>query len=1099
MRKNYIQTRLENWKVITLVFFLFMICVSNAQSIVYSQNIVSESNVDNSVNASDQNQSTYAVVRASTGIAVGIGSYSGHLELEFPTTLPANTTTYVKVEAEDNLFDVLLGGSLGNLLSDVLGIVIIGNQEFTIQAKLNNTVVQTGNSQIVNDFANPNLKVVVNALGEHFIAITPNSDYNRIRLTNRVGSLLGLNNVKQLKVYGAYYIDQADECGRPSYTSFEGSGITLDLINLAGAGVTNPEHVIDSDLNSYSELSLGVLSVAASIEQVVYFEGLSNSNDVFNIRLKVDSSLLALGVANNINITAYNGANIANTISLNSLLNLDLLTLMQNNQTVTIPYTPGMPVDRIAVRYSSLLNTTLFQKLDLFDIERVPASPTIDANSQNLAICSGNTANLIAYSDPNTLQLYWYDVHSGGTPIAMLNSGETFTTPVLTTTTSFYVAAKNPNCSQESQRVEVVVNVNPTPTATDINVSGNENAICAIDVVSLTPSSAITGTYNWYFNANATNEITNGLVVGNITYTIDSNGVLIINGLTTNDSPATYYLSITDSNTSCSNASGDLKEVIITITDELTPTTANTTQEFCTSQNTTITDLQVNESPINWYTTPTGGSPLDPSTTLIDGMYYASLIGSNCESSIRLEITVSISDEQTPTTTNATQDFCASQSATISDLQVNESPINWYTTPTGGSPLDPSTALIDGIYYASLVGNTCESSIRLEIIVSISDEQTPTTTNLTQEFCISQNATIADLQVNESPINWYATATGGTPLDPNTLLVTNTNYYAALVGSSCESSIRLEVTAIINSDSQASLSGDFNNVCFSNEYTYTTENNMSNYQWSVTGGTISAGGDSASNFVTVNWNQSSTGNINVSYSNPSLCNGTASFSQDITINTCSDITISKVANNSQAAVGETVVFTITVNNNGSSNINDIEVLENLPSGYAYISNTTSIGSYNVSTGIWSINSLLANESAILEVTVTINATGNYTNTASIINSDPIDTDLNNNNATAEVAVSCLIVYNEFSPNNDGQNEHFIIDCIENYPNNKLEIYNRYGNIVYETVSYNNTWNGVANVSDIVNKGEVLPVGTYFYSLKIDELNMTRSGWLYIAK
>ncbi|WP_130733915.1 gliding motility-associated C-terminal domain-containing protein [Flavobacterium sp. J27] len=1024
MKKNYIQTSLEKWTFIPLFLFLFSISVSNAQSVIYAQNIVSESNVDNSANAIDQNQSTFAVVRASTGIAVGIGSYSGHIELEFPTTLHANTTTFVKVEAEDNLFDVLLGGSLGNLLSDVLGIVIIGNQEFTIQAKLDNTVIQTGNSQIVNDFASPNLKVVINAAGEHFIAITPNADYNRIRLTNRVGSLLGLNNVKELHVYGAFYMDETSECGRPLYTSYDGNGLNLDLINLAGAGVDNPEYAIDTDINSYSELSLGVLSVAASIEQVVYFGGLSNTNDVFNIRLRVDPSLLAIGVANNINITAYDGTTVASSINLNSLLNLELINLMQSNQIVTIPYTPGMPVDRIMLRYTSLLNTTIFQKLDLYDIERVPPAPTIDANSQNVAICAGNIANLVAYADPNTLQLYWYDVPNGGTPIAIVNSGEAFTTPVLTTTTSFYVAARNPNCNEESQRVEVVVTVNQTPTANDIDVSGAENAICAIDEVVLTPSSTtVSGTFNWYFDANATTEITNGLVVGNISYAIDSNGVLTITGLNITDSPATYYVSITDATTSCSNAPGDLKGVTITITDEATPTTNNSTQEFCLLSNATINDIQVNESPINWYATLTGGTPLDPSTSL---------------------------------TNNTT-------------------------------------------YYAAFVGATCESSIRLEVTVMISDEMTPTTNNTTQEFCNSQNATVNDLQVNESPVNWYATPTGGTPLATTTLLTDNTTYYAALVGAACESSVRLEVTVNLTTDSQASISGDFANVCYSNEYTYTTESSMSDYQWTVTGGTITAGGSVSSDFVTVNWNQTTVGNVSVSYSSPSLCNGTASFSQDITINSCSDITITKVADNAIVAIGETVVFTITVHNNGISNINDIQVSENLPSGYTYVSNTTTNGNYNISTGIWTIDSLLANQSAVLQVTVTVNASGNYTNTASIIDSDPLDTDLDNNNATAEVEVSCLIVYNEFSPNNDGQNEHFIIDCIEKYPNNKLEVFNRYGNIVYETSSYKNTWNGVANVSGVVNQGETLPVGTYFYTLKIDDLNMTQSGWLYIAK
>ncbi|UOX33210.1 gliding motility-associated C-terminal domain-containing protein [Flavobacterium sediminilitoris] len=1101
MENFYFKNCFEKWKVIALLFFLIKLSYSEAQTLVYAQSIISESEVDNSGNAADLDQTTFAVVRASTGIAVGIGSYSGHLELEFPTTLPANTTSYVKIESDDNLLEVLLGGSLGNILSDVLGIVLIGNQEFTIQAKMNNSIINvgSGSSQIPNAFATPSLRVVINELGEYFLAVTPNQPYNRIRLTNRVGSLLGLNNTKNLKVYSAHYISQSNECGNTLYTSFNGSGLTVDLIELGGAGVNNPENVIDSDLNSYSELSLGILNVAASIEQTVYFDGLSNPNDVFNIRLRLDPSLVTLGVANNITISSYNGANVANSISLNGLLNLDLLTLLQNNEIVSIPYSPGMAVDRITIQYSALLNVSAFQKLDLFDITRTPPAPTIDVSSQNLVVCSGSSASLIAHADPSTLQIYWYDVPSGGTPIGMVNSGEAFITPAITTATTFYAAAKNPNCPDESVRTEVTVNVNTAPTGNNLSVTGNENPICAINSVVITPSSStITGTFHWYFDANATNEITDGLINGNITYSIDSNGVLTINGLTTNDSPVSYYLSITDSNTQCSNNPGDLKEVIITIIDEATPTTNDTTQEFCVSQNATVADIQVNESPIAWYTASTGGTPLDPTTLLTNGMYYAAIVGTTCESSVRLEVTVTISDEATPTTNDTTQEFCVSQNATVADIQVNESPIAWYTASTGGTPLDPTTLLTNGMYYAAIVGTTCESSVRLEVTVTISDEATPTTNDTTQEFCVSQNATVADIQVNEFPIAWYTASTGGTPLDPTTLL-TNGMYYAAIVGTTCESSVRLEVTVIINSTSDATIDGETANICFSNEYTYTTEPNMTNYQWSVTGGLITSGGDSSSNFVTIEWNEVTTGNVNVTYSGATLCSATASASLDIPITVCSDLTITKVANVSQIAVGETIVFTITVSNNGTSDIQNIEVLEDLPSGYNYVSNTTTIGTYDSSTNLWLISQLLAGQSATLQITVTINASGNFTNTATILNSDPVDSNPDNNVAIAEVMVICLTVYNEFSPNNDGENEFFIIDCIENYPNNKLEIFNRYGNMVYETKSYQNTWNGISNVNGVIKQGESVPVGTYFYSLKVDELNISKSGWIYVAK
>ena len=56
----------------------------------FATTINSEDEVDNSANAIDGNLSTQATIRANSGIAVGIGAYDGHLELEFPSTLLSN-------------------------------------------------------------------------------------------------------------------------------------------------------------------------------------------------------------------------------------------------------------------------------------------------------------------------------------------------------------------------------------------------------------------------------------------------------------------------------------------------------------------------------------------------------------------------------------------------------------------------------------------------------------------------------------------------------------------------------------------------------------------------------------------------------------------------------------------------------------------------------------------------------------------------------------------------------------------------------------------------------------------------------------------------
>ncbi|RZJ70788.1 MAG: gliding motility-associated C-terminal domain-containing protein, partial [Flavobacterium sp.] len=82
-------------------------------------------------------------------------------------------------------------------------------------------------------------------------------------------------------------------------------------------------------------------------------------------------------------------------------------------------------------------------------------------------------------------------------------------------------------------------------------------------------------------------------------------------------------------------------------------------------------------------------------------------------------------------------------------------------------------------------------------------------------------------------------------------------------------------------------------------------------------------------------------------------------------------------------------------------------------------------------------------------------------------------------------------------NNDGINDFFKIDCIEFYADNKLDIYNRYGALVYKTAGYQNTWDGTANVDGVVRRNEKLPVGTYYYVLEVD--GRAKTGWVFIMR
>ena len=88
---------------------------------------------------------------------------------------------------------------------------------------------------------------------------------------------------------------------------------------------------------------------------------------------------------------------------------------------------------------------------------------------------------------------------------------------------------------------------------------------------------------------------------------------------------------------------------------------------------------------------------------------------------------------------------------------------------------------------------------------------------------------------------------------------------------------------------------------------------------------------------------------------------------------------------------------------------------------------------------------------------------------------------------------CIVIHNAITPNGDGANDTWIIDCIETFPGNKVVIFDRWGDKVNEYENYNNTsrlWKGT-NLKD-----EKVPDGTYYYILTIKD-GGTRTGWVLV--
>jgi gliding motility-associated-like protein len=98
-------------------------------------------------------------------------------------------------------------------------------------------------------------------------------------------------------------------------------------------------------------------------------------------------------------------------------------------------------------------------------------------------------------------------------------------------------------------------------------------------------------------------------------------------------------------------------------------------------------------------------------------------------------------------------------------------------------------------------------------------------------------------------------------------------------------------------------------------------------------------------------------------------------------------------------------------------------------------------------------------------------------------------------ATDEVFVKVLktpAIPNTFSPNSDGINDRWEIKYLESYPGATVEIYNRYGQLVFQSFGYSKPWDGTY-------KGNPLPAGTYYYIINPKNGRKQMAGFVDIIR
>ena len=269
--------------------------------------------------------------------------------------------------------------------------------------------------------------------------------------------------------------------------------------------------------------------------------------------------------------------------------------------------------------------------------------------------------------------LIWYSNATGGTSI----------TPSTTLATGTYYVSQTLNtCESSRTSVDVTVITTSAPTA-------SAQTFCNSGLVSdltATGSGLI-----WYSNATGGTSLTSSTTLAT----------------------GTYYVSQTLNTCESTRTS-----VAVTVNIPSAPTASP--QTFCNSG--LVSDLTATGSGLIWYSNATGGTSLNPSTTLVTGTYYVSQTLNTCESG-RTSIAVTVNAIAAPTG-NSPQVFNTNNPVLLSDLVVAGIGVVWYSSSanaiSNSNALGSSTVLVSGnTYYAMQTINGCSSSTPLAVVVTI--------------------------------------------------------------------------------------------------------------------------------------------------------------------------------------------------------------------------------------------------------------------------------------------------------------------------------------------------------------------------------------------
>ena len=189
-----------------------------------------------------------------------------------------------------------------------------------------------------------------------------------------------------------------------------------------------------------------------------------------------------------------------------------------------------------------------------------------------------------------------------------------------------------------------------------------------------------------------------------------------------------------------------------------------------------------------------------------------------------------------------------------------------------------------------------------------------------------------------------------------------------------------------------------------------------------------------------------------------------------------ELEVLKTVSDEFVEVGRELSYLLSIANNSKVNATEVIVTDILPSEVEYIRYESSKGSVSFSISDrkieWLLDSLQAGERAELRLFVKAVKVESQVMNSVNISSKEQDSDYINNEDVIFHSQIELHFPNVFTPNGDGVNDQWEITGLEAFPDNTLQIVNRWGVRVFEAKRYTNNWTG-----------DNLLKGTYFYLFK----------------